>query len=82
MDGEGCRACLSTAAHGRAVEAWWIDGFTELILRAVRGENLFAHSRVPETVPVTVAPILEKTLTSEAAFGAELEKWLVQRGKR
>ena len=36
----------ATAAHGRAVEAWWIDGFTDLILRAVRGENLFVHPRV------------------------------------
>jgi len=30
----------ATAAHGKAVEAWWIDGFTDLILRAVRGENI------------------------------------------
>jgi creatinine amidohydrolase/Fe(II)-dependent formamide hydrolase-like protein len=72
----------ATAAHGRAVEAWWIDGFTDLILRAVRGENMFVHARVPETVPVTVAPLLEKALANEAAFGAELEKWLVQRSKR
>jgi creatinine amidohydrolase/Fe(II)-dependent formamide hydrolase-like protein len=72
----------ATAAHGRAVEAWWIDGFTDLILRAVRGENLFVHSRVPETVPEAVAPILEKALANEAAFGAELENWLVRRSKR
>jgi creatinine amidohydrolase/Fe(II)-dependent formamide hydrolase-like protein len=72
----------ATAAHGRAVEAWWIDGFTDLILRAVRGENMFVHSRVPETVPVAVAPILEKALANEAAFGAALENWLVQRSKR
>ena len=72
----------ATAAHGRAVEAWWIDGFTDLILRAVRGENMFVHPRVPETVPAVVAPILDKELMNEAAFGAKLENWLAQRSKR
>ena len=72
----------ATAAHGRAVEAWWIDGFTDLILRAVRGENMFVHARVPETVPAAVAPILEKALANEAAFGAKLENWLAQRSRQ
>jgi hypothetical protein len=72
----------ATAAYGRAVEAWWIDGFTDLILRAVRGENMFLHARVPETVPPAVAPILEKALANEAAFEAKLEDWLAQRRKR
>jgi hypothetical protein len=71
----------ATAEYGRAVEAWWIDGFTDLILRAVRGENMFVHARVPETVPPAVAPILEKALANEAAFEATLENWLVQRRK-
>jgi len=72
----------ATAAHGRAVKAWWIDGFTDLILRAVGGENMFIHARVPETVPPAVAPILETALANEAAFGAKLEDWLMQRRKR
>ena len=72
----------ASAAYGRAVKAWWIDGFTDLMLRAVRGENLFAHARVPDTVPAAVAPMLDKALANEAAFGARLENWLVQRGKR
>jgi creatinine amidohydrolase len=72
----------ATAAHGRAVEAWWVDGFAELILRAVRGENMFVHARVPETVPPAVAPILEKALANEAAFEAQLETWLMQRSRR
>jgi creatinine amidohydrolase len=72
----------ATAAHGRAVEAWWIDGFTDLVLRAVRGENMFVHPRNPEAVPLPVAPLLEKVLANEAAFGAALEKWLAERGKR
>ena len=71
----------ATAAYGRALQAWWIDGFTDLILRAVRGENMLAHPRVPETVPPAVAPILEKALASEAAFEARLEDWLARRRK-
>jgi creatinine amidohydrolase len=72
----------STAAHGRAIEEWWIDGFTDLVLRAVRGENMFVHAREPETVPPPVAPVLEKALADEAAFGAKLENWLAQRPRR
>ena len=71
----------ATAAHGRAIKEWWIDGFTDLMLRAVRGENMFVHARVPESVPPAVAPVLEKELANEATFGATLAKWLVQRGK-
>jgi creatinine amidohydrolase len=72
----------ATAAYGRAVEAWWIDGFTDLILRAVRGENMFVHARFPATVPPAVAPILEKALANEAQFEAKLQHWLMQRRKR
>jgi creatinine amidohydrolase len=72
----------ATAAYGRAVETWWIEGFTDLILRAVRGENLLVHARAPETVPPAVAPILEKSLANEAAFESKLEAWLAQRRKR
>ena len=71
----------ATAAHGRAVEAWWIDGATDLILRAVRGENLFVRARVPDTVPAAVAPTIEKALANEAAFEAKLEDWLARRRK-
>jgi creatinine amidohydrolase/Fe(II)-dependent formamide hydrolase-like protein len=72
----------ATATYGRAVEAWWVDGFTDLILRTVRGENMFAHARVPETLPPSVAPVLEKALANEAAFEAKLENWLVQHRMR
>jgi hypothetical protein len=47
----------ATAAYGRAVEAWWIEGTTDLMLCAVRGENLFVHARRPETVPAVVTPM-------------------------
>ena len=72
----------ATAAHGRAVEEWWIDGFTDLMVRVVQGENMLVHARVPDTVPPAVAPMLEQALANEAAFGAKLENWLVQRTKR
>ena len=69
----------STAEHGRDVEEYWIEGFTELILRAVRGENLFVHARVPDAIPPAAAPVLEKVLANEAEFETELEKWLAAR---
>lgn len=72
----------ATAAHGRAVKEWWIAGFSDLMLRAVRGEDMFVHSRKPDTVPAAVAPMLEKQLANEAAFGATLESWLAQRARR
>ena len=62
----------ATAQYGRAVEAWWIDGSTDLILRAVRGENMFVHARIPETAPPAVAPVLEKAIANETAFEAKL----------
>ena len=72
----------ATAAHGRAVEGWWIDGATDLILRAVGAENMFVHPRLPDAVPSPVAPTIEKQLANEAAFDARLENWLAQRKKR
>lgn len=72
----------ATAAHGRAVKGWWIDGFADLMLRSVRGENMRAHARVPETVPAEMAAVLAKLLADEAAYGAKLENWLVHHGKR
>jgi len=71
-----------TAAHGRAVEAEWIGGFTSMILRAVGGENLFVHPRFPETVPAPVAGMTEKALQNEAAFAAALDAWLTERRRR
>ena len=72
----------ATAAHGRAVEDWWIEGFTNLILRAVRGEDMLGYPRAPEALPPALAPALEQLLADEAALGARLEKWLAGRAKR
>jgi hypothetical protein len=44
-----------------------------LILRAVRGENMFARPRFPDAVLAPVAALAEKALANEAAFEATLE---------
>ena len=72
----------ASAAHGRAVEAWWIEGFADLMLRAVRGENLSTHPRFPDAVPPPVASIAEQALAAEAEFEAALDTWLQQRSRR
>jgi hypothetical protein len=70
----------ATVAHGRALEVWWIEGFADLIVRAVRGENLFAHPRLPEaTPPAQLAPVFEKMSADDAAFEARLAAWLAKR---
>ena len=71
----------ATAAHGRAIEAWWIEGFSDLILRAVRGEDLRAHLRVPEHIPAPLVPLFDNIFEEERAFGAKLGAWLTQRKK-
>ena len=69
----------ATPAHGRAIEAWWIEGFADLILRAVGGENMFVHPREPEKVSDDASPIIGEWRENEAAFEAKLEKWLAER---
>ena len=69
----------ATALHGAAVEAWWIEGLSDLILQAVRGDDMFARPRLPETVPPPIGPMIERALAAEAAFAADLESWLAQR---
>jgi hypothetical protein len=72
----------ASAAHGQAVEGEWIEGFTDVIVRAIRGENMFARPRFPDTVPPPVVPLTEKALANEAAFEAALQNWLAQRRQR
>jgi creatinine amidohydrolase len=71
----------ATAAYGRAVKEWWIDGFTQLILRAVREEDLLHQPRSPETIPPSVAAILDQALAADRAFEVKFENWLAQRRK-
>ena len=72
----------ATAAYGRDIEAWWIEGFADLILRAVRGENLFVHPRFPDAVPPEVAPSIEKALAGETSYEGQLASWLERRRNR
>jgi hypothetical protein len=45
----------ATAFYGRALEAWWVNGFADLIVRTVQGENMFKRPRTPETLPAPIA---------------------------
>jgi creatinine amidohydrolase/Fe(II)-dependent formamide hydrolase-like protein len=72
----------ATAAYGRAVEMWWVNGFADLIVRTVQGENMFRHPRTPDTLPAPIAPVLEAELAEEQAFQMKLEAWLARRRQR
>ena len=80
----GWQGYLSSPAHatpeyGAAVEAWWIEGLSELILQAIRGEDMSARPGTPATLPPPIAPMIERMLANEAVFEAELQAWLAQR---
>ena len=72
----------ASAEHGRAVEAWWIEAFAELIVRAIGGENMFDQPRFPDAVPPAVAAVAEQALAEEAAFEARLHDWMEQQRRR
>jgi creatinine amidohydrolase len=74
----------ANAAYGREIEEWWVDGMTDLILQAVRGENLFGRPRYPgdlENEPARVQ-IIDDVLAHERDFELKLERWLGQREKK
>jgi creatinine amidohydrolase/Fe(II)-dependent formamide hydrolase-like protein len=72
----------ATAAYGRAIEMWWVNGFADLIVRTVQGESMFKHPRTPDTLPAPIAPVLEAELAEEQAFQLKLEHWLAHRRQR
>jgi hypothetical protein len=66
----------ATAAYGRDVEAWWVEGTSDLMLAAVRGERMFGRPRAP------VAPlqsVIDGVLAPEREFEVKLERWLAAR---
>jgi len=71
----------ASAAYGRDVEAWWIEGMSDLILQGVRGDNLFGRPRWPWPVinDLGWAPIAAGVLGPEREFESKLEAWLRQR---
>jgi creatinine amidohydrolase len=68
--------------HGGPTHEIAINEACDFVSETFDVTMLFAHARVPETVPSAVAPLLEKAFANEAAFEAQLENWLVQRKKR
>ena len=75
----------ATAAYGRDVEAFWIDGMTRLIQAAVNGTgSTTTRARYPDallTVP-EVQELVRDVSAYEAASQASLETWLAQRKNR
>ena len=70
---------LATPEYGAAIEAWWIEGVSALIVQAIEGQDMSARPGTSPTLPPAVAPVIANMLASEAAFGAELDAWLSQR---
>ena len=69
----------ASAAYGRAVEEWWINGMSDLIVRAARGEQLLKAPRAHEPVDPAVEGIVRKVLDNERAFESKLAAWLERR---
>jgi creatinine amidohydrolase len=69
----------ATAAYGRDVEAWWIEGMSDLILRAARGQNLSKAPRAHDQIDPAVAGVVGSALDDERAFEASLQAWLARR---
>ena len=73
----------STAAYGRDLEAWWVEGMTDVVLRAVRGENMFQRPRFPTSLfaDTAVVNLVEGYAVREREFEQRFERWLSQRKK-
>jgi creatinine amidohydrolase len=73
----------ATAAYGRELEAWWVDGMTDIVLRAVRGENMFQRPRFPTSLfaDTALVHLVEGYAAREQEFEQRLERWLSQRKK-
>jgi creatinine amidohydrolase len=68
----------ANAAYGRAVESWWVDGMSDLILRAIGGENLLKAPRFPDRIDPAMAAVLGEALENERAFESKLQDWLAK----
>ena len=72
----------ATAAYGRDVEQWWVDGLSDVILRAVGGENLLKAPRGPAQLDPARQDLFDKALENERAFEAKLDAWLAARRRQ
>jgi hypothetical protein len=59
-----------------------VNGLTELILRAARGENLLKAPRAPAQLDSGRAGVLDKALQNEREFEAKLDAWLGRRRRQ
>jgi hypothetical protein len=57
----------ASAAYGDAIEAWWVDGLSELIVRAIGSEDLLSAPRAPDRIDPVLASVLGKALEDEQA---------------
>jgi creatinine amidohydrolase len=69
----------ATAAYGRDIETWWVDGLSDLISRAAGGENLLKAPRMPAALDPGRAGVFARALDNERAFEAKLDAWLAAR---
>jgi creatinine amidohydrolase len=69
----------ATAAYGRDIEALWVDGLAELLLRAARGENLLKAPRAPGELDARRKGLVDRELQHEREFEAKLNAWLARR---
>jgi creatinine amidohydrolase len=69
----------ASAAYGRAVEAWWVDGLTTIIIRAVRGESFANARRFPDGDHPALAGPIRSVLENERTFEMKLQEWLGRR---
>jgi len=71
----------ATARYGRDIEAWWIEGMTDLVLQAVRGNDLSGRPRYPGDLRGDPrAPIIDEVEALDREFGQRLERWLGRQG--
>jgi creatinine amidohydrolase len=69
----------ATAAYGRAVEAWWVEGIGDLIVRAAGGENLLRAPRANDAIDPAITPVVDAAFANQRAFESRLQAWLDRR---
>jgi creatinine amidohydrolase len=72
----------ATADYGRAVEEWWVEGLSDLIVRAARGQDFSKASRFPDPDHPALAGPIRKVLENERAFDVKLQEWLDRRRRQ
>jgi creatinine amidohydrolase/Fe(II)-dependent formamide hydrolase-like protein len=74
---------MATAAYGRDVETWWVQGLTDLVLQALRGENLRNRPRYPgDLAGDPRLSLVDEVIAHERDFERKLEDWLSRRSKQ